>query len=144
MKKRIEDLEIGKADTLEIVSAEARKICKRINGKFRVITTGSNSCIVWRLDPGVESLHVTVMEAIDGLGVFDSQRIDGDVQYIRSIVSRFNNKNDREIRVNKVNGVATISEFVMARKEITKDEFNEIKVDFDTKLEILRGRIVDD
>ena len=85
------------------------------------------------IDENEISLRKQIINAINGLGVFDSARIDGDVQYIRSIVSRYNAEHGRAVKVNKIMGVATLSENVMNRKKITPDEFEEIRIDFETK-----------
>lgn len=142
MKNEIEQLPVGKSRKYQIPADEMRSITRNCRGRFRVIKESNQSCIVIRIDELEISLRQQIFNAIESLGVFDSKRIDGDIQYIRSIVSRYNNKHGRAIKVNKIHGVATLSENVMARKHITPDEFDQIRIDFENKLEMLRERIV--
>jgi len=142
MKTEIEQLSIGKSRKFHAAADEVRPITRNCRGRFRVIKESNATCIVIRIDENDISLRKEVMTAIETLGVFDSARIDGDIQYIRSIVSRYNKEHGRAIKVNKIHGMATLSENVMARKEITADEFEQIRIDFENKLEMLRGRIV--
>ena len=141
MKTEIEQLKINQSIKLNASSDEVRPITRNCRGRFRVIKESLKTCIVIRIDENDISLRKQTIDAIESMGVFDAKRIDGDIQYIRSIVSRYNHENGREVKVNKINGVATLSENVMARKKITTDEFNEIKEDFEQKLELLRARI---
>jgi hypothetical protein len=142
MKQSIDQIEIGKSIIIQAPADEVRPITRTCHGRFRVIKQSSNSCVVIRIDENDISLRKEITDAIESLGVFDSARIHGEIQYIRSVVSRYNNENDRAIKVNKINGVATLSENVMARKKITADEFEQIEIDFNTKLELLRTRIM--
>jgi len=142
MKNEIEQLNVGQSRKFHHSADEVRPIAKNCNGRFRVIKESTTTCIVICIDENEISLRKQIIDSIEGLGVFDSARIDGDIQYIRSVVSRYNNKHGRAIKVNKINGVATLSENIMARKKITPDEFEQIRIDFDAKLELLRGRII--
>lgn len=142
IKEEIEQLPIGKSRKYQMAADEMRPITRNCRGRFRVIKESNNTCIVIRIDENDVSLRQQIINAIESLGVFDSARIEGEIQYIRSIVSRYNNEHGRAIKVNKIHGVATLSENVMARKKITPDEFDQIRIDFENKLEMLRGRIV--
>lgn len=143
MKKEIEQLNVGQSRKFHHPADVVRPVAKKCNGRFRVIKESNNTCIVICIDESEISLRKQITNAIESLGVFDSARINGDVQYIRSIVSRYNAKHGRAVKVNKIHGVATLSENVMARRQITPDEFEQIRMDFENKLELLRGRIVE-
>jgi len=142
MKTQIENIKIGHSIVLDNAADEVRPITRTCRGRFRVIKSSSHSCVVIRIDENDISLRKTITDAMESLGVFDSARINGEIQYIRSVVSRYNNEHDRAFKVNKINGVATLSENIMARKKITPDEFDQIEMDFNKKLELLRTRIV--
>ena len=141
MKNQIENLEIGASVRLELPVDDVRNMARMITGRFRFIRESNDSCLVIRIEENEKSLRKTVIDAIESMVVFDVQRIHGDIQYIRSIVSRYNNEHGRAVKVNKIQGVATLTENVMARMEISAAEFEQIEIDFNQKLEILRGRI---
>lgn len=144
MKAKIETLGTGESVHIDSPVDVVRANIQSITGRFRVIRESSTSCVVFRIGEFEKSLRQLTLEVIRDLGVFDVARIDGDIQYIRSIVSRYNNEHDRAMKINKINGVATLSENFMARPKITQKEYDEIVVDFDQKLELLRSRIIKD
>jgi len=143
MQEKIKNLEIGESINVTGPIPKIRQYCSRLEHKYSVVKIADERCLVVRIESDTVGLRERVIDAINQLEPFDEYRVLGNTPYIRTIVSQYNKKHNRNIVVSKYGDGVMLTEDIMTRATITTDEFNTFKTVLQTRLDLLRERIVD-
>ena len=119
----IKGLEIGESISISASRRDVEHELKSLDGFFDVVYADKTFSVVVRLSSEKQSIVKRVTAEIESLTIFQEKEIEGDLGYIRSLVSKFNTKNGRNVKVVKRGSKHKITEDFMNRKSITSAEY---------------------
>lgn len=119
-------------DSISILSDKSyiNGVINVLDHNFKVMTISKGIYSVARIADTKHKKTIDLLKSIDKLNYFNTIPIDGDIAYIRSLVSKYNLTNGTKIKVRKQDQNAVIYKNVREiEKPITRIEMNEIKSD---------------
>lgn len=143
MSEQIQKLNIGESINLTGPIPQIRQTCTRLENKYKVVKINEDVCLVVRVEPDTKGLKELVITSIENMDPFENVKINGNIGYIRTIVSQFNKANKRIVKVSKQGNLAILNEDIMERESITQDEFNAIEIFSTERLGVLLSMVVD-
>lgn len=124
----LKSLEINQSISIDSPRYEVEPILEDLDGFFDIIYSDKAMCVVLRMAHEKKSIAQRVVDEINSLTIFQEKEVQGNLGYIRSIVSAFNKENDRSVKVIKRKNAIFITEDFMNRESITLDEFRALEV----------------
>lgn len=119
-------------DSINILSEKdiINGIINVLDHNYKVMKIDENIYCVARISDNKEKKTERIDSAISKLTSFNSVNVDGDVAYIRSLVSMFNRRNNDFVKVRKNGNKAELyRNRVMFKNPITLNEMNAIKAE---------------
>lgn len=143
MSEQIQDLKIGESIKFTGHIPQIRQTCTRLENKYKVVKINNETCLVVRVEPDTKGLKELVVTSIQNMDPFENVKINGNIGYIRTIVSQFNKANNRIVKVSKQGNLAVLNEDIMERESITQGEFDAIEIFSTERLATLLSMVVD-
>ena len=126
--QKIEEILIGEASTLNFSSQDVLKATKDIDLNIKITKVGKDKCVVYKAEKILESEYSKIFKVLENLVPFQMVKIDSTASYVRTVVSRFNTKNNVRITTKSIgNDVFVMNNLDGEILELSLNDFKVIK-----------------
>lgn len=140
---KIRQLEVGESFNVNLRKNELKYVSSEIKDmRIKILKVSELLTTIIRVAPFDQTFIDTVTEQCDKLDTTEPIQINGSVGFCRNIVSKYNKKKDRSIKVKKIDlNSCIIFELIDKKKVISQFEFDFEKKNLQKRLSELALKV---